>query len=72
MDDIQSPYQIESNKSHFQVVDESGRVMLDCGDLVNAEQYAAMLNEAFRRGFKAGYRAAKRGSQGTDEKGHGP
>jgi hypothetical protein len=71
MDDFEPPYQIKPNESHFQVVDESGRVMLGCGDRVNAEQYAAMLNEAFRRGFKAGYRAAKRGSQGTDKKGHG-
>lgn len=60
MDDIEPPYRTQSTDGHAEVVDESGKVVLDCGNLASAEQYMALLNQAFRRGFKAGYRAAKR------------
>lgn len=60
MDETESPYRVQATENLFQVVDESGRVALGSGDRANAEQYAAMLNQAFRRGFKAGFRAAKR------------
>jgi hypothetical protein len=62
MDEIEPPYQVQSIESAIQVVDGSGRVVLNFGDRANAEQYAAMLNQAFERGFKAGYRAAKQKS----------
>lgn len=61
MDETKPPYQVQSSESQFQVVDESGRVVLNSGDRANAEQYVALLNQAFQRGYKAGYRAAKRG-----------
>ena len=61
MDDIEPPYQPQSGEGRFQVMDESGKVVLNCGDRMSAEQYAALLNQAFQRGYKAGYRAAKRG-----------
>ncbi|HEX3623897.1 MAG TPA: hypothetical protein VH280_00575 [Verrucomicrobiae bacterium] len=60
MNDIESPYRPESDDGNFRVVDESGRVALNCGSFASAEQYAALLTQAFQRGFKAGFRAAKR------------
>jgi hypothetical protein len=62
MDEVETPYQVQSVESTIQVVDGSGRVVLNFGDRANAEQYAAMLNQAFERGFKAGYRAARQKS----------
>jgi hypothetical protein len=61
MNEPESPYQIKSLDGHFQVVDASGRIMLDCSNQAGAEQYAAMLNQVYQQGFKAGSRAAKRG-----------
>ncbi len=61
MDDIDPPYQTQSNEGRARVVDESGRVVLDCGDPASAEQYAALLNQAFQRGFKAGFRIGRGG-----------
>ncbi len=60
MDENESPYSVQSTQNHIRVVDESERVVLNCGDLANAEQYCALLNQAFQRGFKAGFRAARR------------
>ena len=60
MDPAELPFRPQSEQGRFRVVDESGRIILECGDRASAEQYAALLNEAYRRGFKAGYRAAKR------------
>ena len=59
MDETPLPYQVQSADKLFQVVDEFGRVVLNSGDRANAEQYVALLNQAFQRGYKAGYRAAK-------------
>lgn len=61
MDEIEKPYRTQATGKHFRIIDETERVILDCGDQMSAEQYAALLNEAFGRGFKAGFRAAKRG-----------
>ena len=33
-------------------------MILACGAEANAGQYAALLNQAYRRGYKAGYRKA--------------
>jgi hypothetical protein len=60
VDPADSPFQPQFEQGRFRVVDKSGRIILDCGDRGSAEQYAALLNEAYRRGFKAGYRAARR------------
>ena len=59
MDDSESPFRLESEKNQIRVVDASGRIVLNCADPHSAEQYAALLNEAYRRGYKAGYRAAR-------------
>ncbi|HTV42644.1 MAG TPA: hypothetical protein VMF08_18920 [Candidatus Sulfotelmatobacter sp.] len=64
MDETEPPYRTQSADGHAQVVDESGKVVLDCGkvNLASAEQYAVLLNQAFQRGFKAGFRAARGGA----------
>jgi len=57
--DETEPYQVEAAKGVFQVVDASGKVVLTCSDEANASQYAALLAQAFRRGYKAGYRSGR-------------
>ena len=58
--DEQEPYRVEPDGARFKVVDwENGTVMI-CGDTHSAEQYAVLMSEAFRRGFKSGFRKARR------------
>lgn len=45
----------------YEVRRDNGRVVVVCTDEGSAVQYAVLLNEAFDLGFKAGYRAARRG-----------
>ena len=54
------PYRISPTVQGFLVEDEQERSVLECGDRQSAEQYVALLNEAYRRGYKAGFRAARR------------
>ncbi|HEV2331432.1 MAG TPA: hypothetical protein VGY56_21830 [Verrucomicrobiae bacterium] len=60
MDENEPPYRTQSTDRNVQVVDETGRVVLNCGDSASAEQYAVLLNQAFQRGFKAGSRSQTR------------
>lgn len=53
------PYRADHEDGRFRVLDGTGRVVLVCGDGNSATQYAVLLNEAYRRGYKAGYRTAK-------------
>ena len=52
------PYQIVECDGRHEVRSGSGRVIVVCHDPGSARQYALMLNEAWRVGYKAGYRAA--------------
>ena len=58
--DEQEPYRVEPDDVHFKVLDWEGNVALLCGDRGSAEQYAVLMNQAFRRGYKAGFRKARR------------
>ena len=64
--DEQEPYRVERveraepDAVSFKVVDWEENVVLHCGDKPSAEQYAVLLNQAFRRGYKAGFRKARR------------
>jgi hypothetical protein len=58
------PYLVEPAPGGFQVVDAAGTIILACGDEANAGQYAALLSQAYDRGFKAGCRKAKSKAQG--------
>jgi hypothetical protein len=54
------PYTVQPEAGRFGVVDWEGNVILMCGDLPSAEQYADLMNRAFRRGFKAGFRKGRK------------
>ena len=59
MTDEAAPYQVKPDAKRFLVVDDSGRTIMACGDEHSATGYVVLLNEAYRRGYKAGYRHAK-------------
>ena len=58
--DEREPYTTRPEDGRFSVVDWEGNVILVCGDSPSAEQYAVLMNQAFRRGFKAGFRKGRR------------
>jgi hypothetical protein len=57
--DAQKPYGVEIRANRFEVRDSAGRAILTCGDQGSAVEYATLLNEAYQRGYKAGYRQAR-------------
>jgi hypothetical protein len=57
--DERQPYTVEAEGGRFRVLDWEGRVILVCDDAPNAEHYAVLMNQAFRRGFDAGYGKAR-------------
>lgn len=59
MDD-ERPYEVRAEDDVYAVVDQNGREILRCRDKNSAAHYVVLLTEAFRRGYKLGYRAAKR------------
>jgi len=58
--DENPPYHVESKANQFVVVDWEGNAIISCSTPTNADQYAALLNQAYRRGYKAGFRNARR------------
>ncbi len=58
--DEKESYTVQPDAGRFSVVDWEGNVILVCGDAPSAEQYAVVMNQAFRRGFKAGFRKARK------------
>jgi hypothetical protein len=42
------------------VLNSSDLTVLVCRDETDAEQHAALLEEAFRRGYKSGFRAGRK------------
>jgi hypothetical protein len=59
-DEERGPYRAEERAGAWVVADDTGRAHCSCGSRENAEQYAALMNEAYRRGRREGYRAARR------------
>lgn len=53
-------YRVKAENGSFRVLDEADRVIMVCGDQGSANEYAVVLNNAYRKGFKAGYREGKR------------
>jgi hypothetical protein len=53
-------FRVEASGDTFRIVNREGKTVLSLATLANAEQYAAMLNEAYGRGYKAGFRKAQR------------
>ena len=58
--DEQEPYRSEPDGAHFKVVDWQGGTVLTCGDARSAEQYAVLMSQAWRSGYKAGIRKARK------------
>ena len=58
-EDEERPYRVRERDRGHDVVDRDGEVILGCGDSRSAHHYASLLNEAFRRGRREGYRAGK-------------
>ncbi len=54
----EKPYSIEASDGRFEVRSASGRVVMACADESSAAHYATLLNEAFRAGYKSGFRDA--------------
>jgi len=67
-DDEAQPYSVLGDGGEFRVVDETGRIVVACGDTRNADNYAVLLNEAYGRGYRAGYRRARESLRGREGK----
>jgi hypothetical protein len=57
-DDEQKPYVVEGQAGRFAVRNPAGRTVMVCRDEGSAAEYAVLLNEAYQRGYKAGYSQA--------------
>ena len=57
--DEAAPYRIYPHNGGWEVLDDSARVVMKCRDERSATDYATLLNEAFRRGYKAGRRGKR-------------
>jgi hypothetical protein len=53
-------YRVQPGEHRFEVVDSAGRNILVCRDESSATHYTVLLNEAYQRGYKAGYREARK------------
>lgn len=55
-----TPYRVQSNpeSNSFAVVGTDDRTVVTCAHQQAAEHYTALLNQAFKAGFRQGYREA--------------
>ena len=58
--DEQLPYRVATEGERFNVIDWEGKVAVVCADASNAGQYAALMNQSYRSGYKAGFRKARK------------
>jgi len=58
-DEGEVSYEVCEVEGTYQVHNPAGRVVIACAGRDNAEQYAVLLTEAYRLGFKAGFRTAR-------------
>ena len=56
-----NPYEVQkTDDGRHVIIGQDGRTRLKCGpDRTNAEHYAAIMNETWKAGFKAGYREGR-------------
>lgn len=54
------PYTVCAEAGRFTVLDWEGNVAMVCSDARSAEQYAVLMIQAFRRGYKVGFRTARK------------
>ena len=55
-------YQVLQRDQRHVVADENGQEVVVCGDARSAEHYAALLGQAYQRGYKRGYHEARAAS----------
>jgi hypothetical protein len=53
-------HRVNERDGKFEVLNDSGNVIMVCQDEASATNYAVLLSEAFQRGYKAGYRDGKK------------
>jgi hypothetical protein len=53
------PYRVVPVDDTYVVVGEKDLQILSCRDAVSAEHYVVLLSEAYRRGYRYGFREAK-------------
>jgi hypothetical protein len=53
-------YRVNERDGKFEVLNDSGSVVLVCEDKASATNYAVLLSEAYQRGYKVGYRDGKK------------
>ena len=53
-------YRVKNCQNNFEIHTASGRTILTFSDSNSASQYAALLNEAFKKGYKLGLRAGRK------------
>jgi hypothetical protein len=53
-------YRVNERDGNFEVLNNSGSVVLVCEDQASAKNYAVLLSEAYQRGYKVGYRDGKK------------
>ena len=58
-------YEVSEDEAGFRVQDAAGVNIMTCRDRRSAEHYAVLLNRAFRKGYKLGFRVARRGSDAS-------
>ncbi len=52
-------HRVNERDGKFEVLNDSGNVVLVCQDEASATNYAILLSEAYQRGYKMGYRDGK-------------
>jgi hypothetical protein len=53
-------YRVNERDGKFEVLNDSDNVVLVCQNEVSAANYAVLLSEAYQRGYKNGYRDARK------------
>ena len=57
--DSESAYSVTEGQGKHEGRSASGLVVMVCNDLPSAQRYVSLLNQAYRNGYKAGYRHAR-------------
>ncbi len=60
MEPNDAPYRVEPADGRFNVTYGDGLVAVVCADERSAEHYASLLNQAYGRGYKTGFRDARK------------
>lgn len=59
MPDETGPYRVAEEEDDYRVMSPSGMTVMACRDGASAQHYATLMNQAYRAGYKAGYREGK-------------